>query len=204
MFLISSCSCLCSFHWSQVLSQEWRCSWSSADRQCSNYIWVINTHRRVQGCGQGTIVSASDLHNVWENILNPFYNMEYKMIKKIRQTKTWIEADIPSRNLTLDQYNALALTIVYVSNDVTIPVNSITSQMNTIATQRILQQVHLNEIEIVLKSMEWRSNITILLAVQRLNHWCLTVFMLRLIRWDFFSKICILLLPILKNNNLQC
>ena len=23
-------------------SREWRCSWSSADRQCSNYIWVIN------------------------------------------------------------------------------------------------------------------------------------------------------------------
>ena len=42
MFLISSCSCLCPIQWSQVLSQEWRCSWSSADRRCSNYIWVIN------------------------------------------------------------------------------------------------------------------------------------------------------------------
>ena len=29
-------------HWSQVFSREWRCSWSSADRRCSNYIWVIN------------------------------------------------------------------------------------------------------------------------------------------------------------------
>ena len=29
-------------HWRQVLSWEWRCSWSSADRRCSNYIWVIN------------------------------------------------------------------------------------------------------------------------------------------------------------------
>ena len=28
--------------WSQVLSREWRYSWSSADRRCSNYIWVIN------------------------------------------------------------------------------------------------------------------------------------------------------------------
>ena len=27
---------------SHVLSWEWRCSWSSADRRCSNYIWVIN------------------------------------------------------------------------------------------------------------------------------------------------------------------
>ena len=24
------------------LSREWRCSWSSADRRCSNYIWVID------------------------------------------------------------------------------------------------------------------------------------------------------------------
>ena len=27
---------------SQVLSWEWRCSWSNADIRCSNYIWVIN------------------------------------------------------------------------------------------------------------------------------------------------------------------
>ena len=25
-----------------MLSWEWRCSWSSADRRCSSYIWVIN------------------------------------------------------------------------------------------------------------------------------------------------------------------
>ena len=42
MFLISSYSCLYPIHWSQVLSQVWRCGWSSADRRCSNYIWVIN------------------------------------------------------------------------------------------------------------------------------------------------------------------
>ena len=29
--------------WSQVLSQEWRCSWSSADKRWSNYIWVIDS-----------------------------------------------------------------------------------------------------------------------------------------------------------------
>ena len=27
-------------HWNQVLSRE-RCSWSSAERRCSNYIWAI-------------------------------------------------------------------------------------------------------------------------------------------------------------------
>ena len=42
MFLILSCSCLCPIHWYQVLSREWRRSWNSADRRCSNYIWVIN------------------------------------------------------------------------------------------------------------------------------------------------------------------
>ena len=42
MILVSCCSCLCPINWSQVLSQEWRCSWSSTIRQCSNYIWVIN------------------------------------------------------------------------------------------------------------------------------------------------------------------
>ena len=42
MLLILSCSCLCPIHWRQVLSQGWRCSWKSAHRRCSNYIWVIS------------------------------------------------------------------------------------------------------------------------------------------------------------------
>ena len=29
------CDCLCRIPWSQMLSREWRCSWSSADRRCS-------------------------------------------------------------------------------------------------------------------------------------------------------------------------
>ena len=32
-----------------MLSWEWRCSWSSADRRCSNYIWVINKFITYQG-----------------------------------------------------------------------------------------------------------------------------------------------------------
>ena len=42
MLLVSSSSCLYPICWSQVLSWEWRCSWSSAERRCSKYIWVIN------------------------------------------------------------------------------------------------------------------------------------------------------------------
>ena len=42
MLLVLASSCLCAIYWSQMLSREWRCSWSNADRRCSNYIWVIN------------------------------------------------------------------------------------------------------------------------------------------------------------------
>ena len=44
MFLVSSCSYHCLNQWSQVFRQKWRypTGWSSADRPCSNYIWVIN------------------------------------------------------------------------------------------------------------------------------------------------------------------
>ena len=49
MILISSWSRLCPILWSQVLSREWRCSWSSADRRCSNYIWVIDSLIAYQG-----------------------------------------------------------------------------------------------------------------------------------------------------------
>ena len=43
MFLFLSCNCLCPIHWSQALSQKWRCSGSSTNRRCSNYIWVRDT-----------------------------------------------------------------------------------------------------------------------------------------------------------------
>ena len=42
MGLVSACSCLCAIYWSQVFSGELICSWGSADRRCSNYIWVIS------------------------------------------------------------------------------------------------------------------------------------------------------------------
>ena len=64
---------------------------------------------------QGTTLRASDLHNARATILNPFYNMEYEIIKKIRQNTTWIEADILSINPTPNRYNALVPAIVYVS-----------------------------------------------------------------------------------------
>ena len=68
-------------------------------RPCTGRIY-----RRVEGRSQGTTLYASDPHNARATILNSFYNMECKI------TKT------------------LATAIVYVSNDVTIPLNSMASQ----------------------------------------------------------------------------
>ena len=44
MFLVSSCKCnvICPIH-CKASFKVWRCSWSSAYRRCSNYIWVIIT-----------------------------------------------------------------------------------------------------------------------------------------------------------------
>ena len=36
-----SCGWLCQIPWCRMVSWEWRCSWSSADRRCSN-IWSID------------------------------------------------------------------------------------------------------------------------------------------------------------------
>ena len=44
MLLVSSCICLCPIYWSQVLSREWRCSWSSADRPTKVHL-ILETWR---------------------------------------------------------------------------------------------------------------------------------------------------------------
>ena len=62
MFLVSSCSCLRSIHWSHVLSWEWRCSWSSADRRCSNYIWMIN---HFIACWGATYTRGFTVTTIW-------------------------------------------------------------------------------------------------------------------------------------------
>ena len=49
MFLVSSCTCLLPIQWNRVFSREWRCSGSSADRRCSNYVWVIDNFIASEG-----------------------------------------------------------------------------------------------------------------------------------------------------------
>ena len=67
MFLVSSCSCLCPIPWSQGLRREWRCSWSSADRRYSNYIWVIDNCIAYLGASyiRDLTVAWFDNHYTW-------------------------------------------------------------------------------------------------------------------------------------------
>ena len=72
----------------------------------------------------------------------------------------------------------------------------------TIATQRTLLRARVNGTEIVLKSRDRRSNLSLFLYVQGLMHGCLIVFISRVIRWNCFSKILRISLPrILQNND---
>ena len=73
----------------------------------------------------------------------------------------------------------------------------------TIATQRTLLRAHVNGTEIVLKTTDRRSNLSLFLYVQGLMHGCLKVFIWRVIRWNFFSKMWRISLPrVLQNNDL--
>ena len=60
-FLVSSCSCLCTIYWSQMLSQEWRCSSSKA--------WTTSEW--------STSLLPTKLHlilEVWHNFINCLYH----------------------------------------------------------------------------------------------------------------------------------
>ena len=95
MFPVSSCDCLYPIRWSQVLSREWRCSWSSADRRCSNNIWVINNFIAYW--------SASYIRDLTVGVVTPHGSSLVPtkqvtpaiMVGKQPSTRTWI------RNMTV-------------------------------------------------------------------------------------------------------
>ena len=62
MCLVLSCICLCPIHWSQMLSREWRCRWSSAERRSSNYIWVISKFIAHWGASYITGLTVCDVY----------------------------------------------------------------------------------------------------------------------------------------------
>ena len=65
MIIVSCYTVVCPISWSPVLSREWRCSWSSADRWCSNYIWVINKFIDCYGVPYIRDLTVSQIQSVY-------------------------------------------------------------------------------------------------------------------------------------------
>ena len=155
--------------------------------------------RRMQGRSQGTTLSVSDLHNARATILNPFYIMEYEMIKK-NKTKYDVNRSGHSRHKSHPQSVQCAR-----------PSHCLRQQWLhspiqhhdvPIATQRTLLWAHVNGTEIVWKSTDQRSNLSLFLYVQGLIHGCLIVFIWWVIRWNCVSKMWCISLPCILHNDL--
>ena len=99
MFLVSSCRYACSMQWSQVLSREWRCSWSSADMRCSNYIWVINKFIAYRGVPyiRDLTVNIPYWLICYEQNLHHVTHIKL-IVAKGHYLITWIRMNIDSRN----------------------------------------------------------------------------------------------------------
>ena len=93
------------------------------------------------------VIMASDRNNTRAPILNPFHNMDNKLMKKITRY-VWIMAEILHINLTPIPYFALPAAIFCVNSDVTTPVNS-TSQMN------VTNEYHSNTKNLLASAHEW-------------------------------------------------
>ena len=114
MFLVSACSCLCAMYWSQVLSGEWRCSWSSAERRRSNYIWVINNLIAYQGAAyisDLTVISYTSLPWLRQSV-----NQEFEPTKDTAYlTLTGELCDVVCEDLGENwlHYNGTALYLIF-------------------------------------------------------------------------------------------
>ena len=53
----------------KFLDIEWRCSWSSADRRCSNYIWVIDNFVAYLGASYIRCFTVSVISGLWQFFL---------------------------------------------------------------------------------------------------------------------------------------
>ena len=110
MILVSSCCCLWPIHWSQVLSREWRCSWSSADRRCSNYIWVIDNFIAFSCASYIRGLTVCDTRSRWLN--EQWWQEQVKFINKCEAHWNMNLLQTFSRNFetqTIDSGNLLGM-----------------------------------------------------------------------------------------------
>ena len=73
MFLVSSWSCLCPVHWSQVLCREWRCISSSAAVPITSEWWKISLATNVYYVRGLTVYLFAILWTFIKIILFPLY-----------------------------------------------------------------------------------------------------------------------------------
>ena len=76
----------------QVLSREWRCSWSSADRRCSNYIWVIDNLIGYQGA---SYIRDLTVHFNYDIL----YGMYAATIRLFIQSTVWMRGTVTARRI---------------------------------------------------------------------------------------------------------
>ena len=62
-------------------SREWRCSWSSADRRCSNYIWVIDNFIAYKGA---SYIRDFTVYIITCDFINMFYTISDLMFSYFR------------------------------------------------------------------------------------------------------------------------
>ena len=93
-------TCYCNHNeanWSQVLSREWRCSWSSADKQCSDYIRMI-TNKVRDLTAVKCLLYFSSLSGMYDTepkrSLKWYFNMSVRL-----QSLPWYKTGLVSRQV---------------------------------------------------------------------------------------------------------
>ena len=155
--------------------------------------------RGTQGRSQSTTQSASGLHNTRVTILNSFYNMEYEIMK---ENKIGYDVNRSGYSGHKSHTQSVQCTRPQPLSTSIMTSQSIQLRDVTIVTQMTLLRAHMNGTEIVLKSRDRRSNLSLFLYVQELIHGYLIVFISRVSRLNCFSKRWrISLSRILQNND---
>ena len=90
-----------------VLSLEWRCSWSSADRRCSNYIWVINNFIAYWGTSY-----IRDLTVYHGNCATPWHRNTSRITGRLwRNPGQWSPVNCPYKILATQNFNVCLLLV---------------------------------------------------------------------------------------------